>query len=190
MKISSAIKLILNKCGNNEICFFTNGFISRLGFSVQDRIQNFYMIGSMGLVSSVGLGAALSSPKKVFIFDGDGSLLMNMGAMGVIGYEKPPNLIHLVFDNKTYASTGNQPTISGKIDLSKIAQACGYRKVFNFKNISQLRRKVDNIFTHKGPTFVRLDIDPDRYMHCKRVNIAPDELTKRIRCALEGCRQS
>nr|WP_048058037.1 sulfopyruvate decarboxylase subunit beta [Methanothermococcus okinawensis] len=92
---------------------------------VKDRAENFYMLGSMGLCSSIGLGLALSTDKKVISIDGDGSVLMNLGSLSTIGHEKPDNFILLIVDNSAYGSTGNQPTHTNNTNLCKIAQACG-----------------------------------------------------------------
>ena len=81
------------------------------------------MIGSMGLASSIGLGIALKKPKKrIFVFDGDGNILMNLSSLVTIGSLQPKNLIHVIFDNNVHESTGGQPTYSNQIDISKIAK--------------------------------------------------------------------
>lgn len=186
MNILDAVKSILNKCDSNTICLFTNGFISRIGFSVKDRLRNFYMIGSMGLVSSVALGIALNTQCKVIIFDGDGSLLMNMGILPLIGHERPANLIHLVFDNKAYGSTGNQPTVSGTVDFCGVASSVGYANVFEFDDLSLFKKKIGKVLSSGGPVFVRFNIKSDDYSgDYKRINIAPEVLTKRLSKALK-----
>ena len=94
------------------------------------------MIGSMGLASSIGLGVALKNPKKqIFVFDGDGNILLNLGSLVTIGSLKPKNLIHIVFDNNSHESTGGQPTSISKINLEKIAKAANY-KIFVVKSKS------------------------------------------------------
>ena len=109
-----AIGIISKKIGNQSIVA-ANGFISRDLFEINDKNSNFYMIGSMGLASSIGLGLALKNPKKrFFIFDGDGNVLMNLGSLATIGSAEPKNLVHIVFDNSSHESTGGQPTISKK----------------------------------------------------------------------------
>ena len=110
MNRSQALKIILPNLEESDLCIFTTGFISRRAFAIKDRKANFYMIGSMGLVSSLGLGIALNTNKKVIIFDGDGSLLMDMGTMAMIANYKPENLFHIALDNEVYNSTGGQPT--------------------------------------------------------------------------------
>ena len=112
-----------------------NGFISRDLFNISDTRPAFYMIGSMGLASSIGLGIALKDPgKKVFVFDGDGNILMNLGSLTTIGSLKPKNLVHLVFDNSVHESTGSQPTNSNFIHIEKIAKACNYNYVYIVKD--------------------------------------------------------
>ena len=99
---------------------------------------NFYMIGSMGLASSIGLGVALKNTKKrIFVFDGDGNILMNLGSLITIGTIKPKNLVHIIFDNNSHESTGGQPTATNKIQLTKIAKSANYR-VFQAKTKNQL----------------------------------------------------
>ena len=101
-----AIKIISKLVGNDTI-ISANGFISRDLFEVDDKNSNFYMLGSMGLASSIGLGIALkNSKKKVYIFDGDGNILMNLGSLVTIGSLKPKNLVQIIFDNNSHESTG------------------------------------------------------------------------------------
>ena len=110
----------------DQLVVCANGLISRETFTIRDRVENFYMIGSMGLASSIGLGVALNKPsRKVIILDGDGNLLMNLGSLPMIGSLQPKNLLHIVLDNEVYASTGKQPTISNVIELEDIANQPG-----------------------------------------------------------------
>ena len=116
-----AVGIIADNVGKNPIVT-ANGFMSRDLFEVNDKESNFYMIGSMGLASSIGLGIALKNPKKrIFIFDGDGNILMNLSSLVTIGFLKPKNLVHFVFDNSSHESTGGQPSMTSKIELQKIA---------------------------------------------------------------------
>ena len=97
-----AIEIFLEKISMEPIVS-ANGFISRDLFNVHDKLTNFYMIGSMGLSSSIGLGIALKKPKKrIFVFDGDGNILMNLGSLTTIGKLQPKNLIHIIFDNSIH----------------------------------------------------------------------------------------
>ena len=120
----------------NEIVVCNIGFPSRELYDIDDRDENFYMIGSMGLASSIGLGLALSRPDKdVVVIDGDGSLLMNMGSLVTIFANNPKNLTWIVIDNGAYGSTGNQDTYAQVIDLCEIAKSVGFKNSFNFEDI-------------------------------------------------------
>lgn len=119
-----------------ELVICNIGFPSRELYEINDRSKNFYMIGSMGLASSIGLGLALSKPhEKVIVIDGDGSLLMNMGSLVTIFANNPANLTWIVIDNGAYGSTGNQDTYAQLIDLVDIAQSVGFKNSFNFEDI-------------------------------------------------------
>ena len=117
-----AISIAIEEIGTDPI-IAANGFISRDLFNVCDKESNFYMIGSMGLASSIGLGVAIKNPeKKIFVFDGDGNILMNLGSHVTIGSIKPKNLVHILFDNASHESTGGQPTNSTQVKIKKIAE--------------------------------------------------------------------
>lgn len=116
------------------------GHPSRELYAQQDSARNFYMLGSMGLASSVGLGVACSQKKRVYVIDGDGALLMNLGSLATIAHHAPANYCLIIVDNKAYGSTGNQRTYTaGKTDLAKIAKGAGNRNVQKVKTISALR---------------------------------------------------
>ncbi len=96
-------------------------------FAAGDRPANFYTWGSMGLASSIGLGLALARPElRVFVVDGDGSLLMNLGSLATIGWTRPSNLVLIVWDNQEYGTTGGQQTATAHgADLEAVARAMG-----------------------------------------------------------------
>jgi thiamine pyrophosphate-dependent acetolactate synthase large subunit-like protein len=110
-------------------------------FAAGDRPQNFYTWGSMGLASSVGLGLALARPDlRVFVLDGDGSLLMNLGSLATIGLLRPSNLVVIVMDNEEYATTGGQPTPTRHgADLEAAARAMGIVATATVRNEAELR---------------------------------------------------
>jgi thiamine pyrophosphate-dependent acetolactate synthase large subunit-like protein len=110
-------------------------------FAAGDRPQNFYTWGSMGLASSLGLGLALARPDlRVFVLDGDGSLLMNLGSLATIGLLQPPNLVLVVMDNEEYATTGGQatPTAHGA-DLEGAARALRIADTITVRTEGELR---------------------------------------------------
>ncbi len=93
---------------------------------LDDQSTNFYMLGTMGLASSIGLGLALSQKQKVISIDGDGSVLTNFGTLPTIANNVADNFILLIIDNGSYGSTGDQPTYAGKkTSLTAVATACG-----------------------------------------------------------------
>lgn len=98
--------------------------------AIDDQPTNFYMLGTMGLASSIGLGVALAQDKKVISIDGDGSVLTNLGTLPTIANNVADNFILLIIDNGSYGSTGDQPTYAGmKTSLAKVAEACGCENV-------------------------------------------------------------
>jgi len=97
---------------------------------LDDQPSNFYMLGTMGLASSIGLGLALVQPQKVIAIDGDGSVLTNFGTLPTIANNVADNFILLIIDNGSYGSTGDQPTYAGKkTSLAAVATACGCERV-------------------------------------------------------------
>lgn len=98
--------------------------------AIDDQPTNFYMLGTMGLASSIGLGLALAQPKQVIAIDGDGSVLTNLGTLPTIANNVADNFILLIVDNGSYGSTGDQPTYAGrKTSLARVAEACGCERV-------------------------------------------------------------
>ncbi|WP_371224085.1 sulfopyruvate decarboxylase subunit beta [Roseovarius sp. 2305UL8-3] len=101
---------------------------------IDDQPSNFYMLGTMGLSSSIGLGVALAQDKTVISIDGDGSVLTNLGTLPTIANNVADNFILLIIDNGSYGSTGDQPTYAGKkTSLAAVAAACGCENVLECK---------------------------------------------------------
>ena len=176
----AAISTVVKKIGNHPI-ISANGFISRDLFEVCDKSSNFYMIGSMGLASSIGLGVALKNPRKsVFIFDGDGNILMNLGSLTTIASQKPKNLIHIVFDNSIHESTGGQPTNSNFVNIEKIAKACNYNHTFTVRTENNLLKILDKIKKLKGPIMIVVKIQQSKGEKSKRVNILSVDIKERF----------
>ena len=102
--------------------------------AIDDQPTNFYMLGTMGLASSIGLGLAHAQDKPVIVIDGDGSVLTNLGTLPTIGNNPAPNYILLIIDNGSYGSTGDQPTYAGKkTSLAGMAKAAGCDRVVECK---------------------------------------------------------
>lgn len=121
-----------------------------------DRPENFYTWGGMGLVSSIALGIAVKAPsKRVIAFDGDGSLLMNLGSLATIARQSPTNLIHIVWDNQQWAETGGQPTHTASgTDLSIIAKGAGIPNVAKTSNLEEFVTALEMALTSEGPSCI------------------------------------
>ena len=106
------------------------GLPSQELYKLNDQPTNFYMLGTMGLASSIGLGLALVQKKKILAIDGDGSVLTNLGTLSTIANNVTNNFVLLIIDNGSYGSTGDQLTYAGKkTSLKEIAIACGCENV-------------------------------------------------------------
>lgn len=164
-----------------------NGFISRWACSVKDRPSHFYMIGSMGLASSIGLGIALAHPERpVAVLDGDGNVLMNLGTLPMIATTKPRRFFHVVIDNGVYASTGNQRTISPEVPLEEIARVAGYARVARVREKAALAEKVAEFVPAEGPSLLLVETVPESGPPAPRIPFTPEEMTARLRGALGG----
>ena len=111
---------------SDELVVTNIGLPSQEMHLLDDQPTNFYMLGTMGLASSIGLGLAMAQPKKVIAIDGDGSVLMHLGPLPTIANNQVPNFILLIIDNGSYGSTGDQTTYAGmRTTLADVARACG-----------------------------------------------------------------
>ena len=120
-----ATQLVLRHAGDSPIVGNLGPTSDEL-YHAGHRDRNFYTYGNMGLCSSIALGMALSTDDKVISLDGDGSLLMNLGAIATIGRENPSNLIVVVWDNEMWGQTGGQPSHTAtNTNLEEVANSCG-----------------------------------------------------------------
>jgi thiamine pyrophosphate-dependent acetolactate synthase large subunit-like protein len=139
-----------------------NPIIASLGhpaydlFAAGDRPANFYTWGSMGLASSVGLGLAVAQPaRRVFVLDGDGSLLMNLGSLATIGWTRPSNLVLIVLDNKRYATTGGQQTATAHgTDLEAAGRAMGIATAVAVRTADELESALGRTAAEPGPWLI------------------------------------
>ncbi len=140
----------------------TTGKISRELFEIREQQKkghglDFLTVGSMGHASSIALGIALQKPEKtVWCIDGDGAVLMHMGAMAVIGASAPENLIHVVINNSAHETVGGMPTAAGKADLPAAAKACGYRFLAGVSREEELKEILPVLKEKTGPCFVEI----------------------------------
>ena len=171
LKRIQAIQIITKALSGDEYVIATTGKPSRELFSVWDRSQNFYMQGSMGHASSIGLGVALNHPqKKVVILDGDGAILMHMGALSSVGHYKPKNFYHILLDNESYETTGDQDTTSPTTDLKAVAKACGYRYSEEAVTENEIKDRLKAMFKSEGPGLLRVKINRTPTLDIPRIS--------------------
>ena len=155
-------------------------------YACRDRDLNFYMFGSMGLVSSIGLGIALRTKKTVVTFDGDGSLLMNPNALLEIAREAPKNLIIICLDNGAYGSTGSQETCALRyIDLEILANACGIQNTAKVNSREGLIEAFRKFRSMQELSFIHVILKPGN-TRAPNISLSPEEITKRFKEALKA----
>jgi phosphonopyruvate decarboxylase len=171
------IKLLNQLTNHNDILLGSTGFSGRELYQASDHKGKFYMTGSMGYLSSIGLGIAKENPDKtIYVLDGDGSLLMNMGAFSTIGHYSPPNLIHVCFNNGVYESTGNQKTTANTTDFNPIAIACGYRSSIAVRSLAEFEKILPKLKQQKGPHFIHISISPGTIDNLERPSDSPETM--------------
>ena len=178
MQRRDAIRNIMNDI-DDEFVICNIGFPAKELYDVRDRPENFYMIGSMGLVSSIGLGIALAKPdKKIVVIDGDGAFLMNLGATVTTYVQNPKNLTWIVINNEAYGSTGNQDTYAKHLDLENIVKGIGYEHVYNYEDVN-----LKEVINDDNLNFVEYKVSPGN-SSAPVINISPIEIKNRFMKAL------
>lgn len=158
----------------------TTGFTGRELYALEDRPSQLYMVGSMGCASSFGLGLALTQPKKrVIVLDGDGAVLMRLGALATLGYERPANLLHVLLDNEAHESTGGQSTVTHSVDIAGVARACGYPRVLRATSPEELGKIIAD--RRAELTFVHAKIKQGSPKDLPRPTVTPVEVGDRLR---------
>ncbi len=182
MKRYDAINKIVESL-NDEIIVCNLGAPSRELYNVLDREDNFYMLGSMGLSSSIAFGIAISKPKrKVVCIDGDGSILMNLGSLSTIANNNPPNLTLIIIDNSSYGSTGDQKTYtSNKTRLEIIAKGAGFNSITVIEDEDEILASLKSLGL--GCHFVLIKVQPGN-AQVENVPLLPEELKDRFRKAI------
>ena len=150
------------KAAGEDPIVSTTGKASRELFEIreangQSHKYDFLTVGSMGHSSSIALGIAINKPDtRIWCIDGDGAALMHMGAMAVIGSNKPDNLIHLVINNGAHETVGGMPTVAGDIDVVQIAKACGYPNAVSVDNFEDLDKELERAKGRKELSLIEI----------------------------------
>lgn len=154
MTREEVLKIIIDSFNGDEVIVSTTGKTSRELFELRiargEDPRDFYTVGSMGCTSSIALGIALNSKKKTVVIDGDGALIMQLGALTTIGHYHPENLYHILIDNNAHESTGGQPTVSDTVNFKEICLGSGYKSVYLANSREDLKIALEKMFKEEG----------------------------------------
>ena len=164
----------------------TTGKCGRELFTLADRPQHLYQVGSMGCASAMGLGLALNVERPVIVLDGDGAALMKMGTLATIGARAPGNLVHVVLDNGVHDSTGGQRTVSGNVDFAQVALACGYAGAAICDSITGFESAFQAALVGPGPHLLHVRIAPGSMAGLGRPTVTPAEVAQRFKAFVSG----
>lgn len=162
MSREEAIDRIVANLGPGDVVVSTTGMISRELFEIRRKRNDpagcdFMTVGSMGHASSIAAGIAMRQPgRQVFCLDGDGAMIMHLGAVAVHGQTAPANFKHVVLNNGCHDSVGGQPTVARRVSLGKIAGACGYRVLDTVRGADALAAAVQCLRNTNGPALLEV----------------------------------
>jgi phosphonopyruvate decarboxylase len=164
MNREETIKRILGQLDEKDIVVSTTGKASREVYEYRQASRapgiDFLTVGGMGHTASIAMGIGRAQPdRRVVCLDGDGSAIMHMGALGIIGNAGPANLLHVVVNNGAHDSVGGQPTVGYGIDISAIAAACGYRETASVTDPDALEKQIRRLRTVDGPVLLEVRVN-------------------------------
>jgi phosphonopyruvate decarboxylase len=165
----------------------TTGKCGRELFTLADRRQHLYQVGSMGGASAMGLGVALNTPQPVVVLDGDGAALMKLGNLATIGAYRPDNLLHILLDNGVHDSTGGQATVSASVDFAAVALACGYSYAASCRSLEGFETALRQASRRKeisGPALIHMRIVPGSLAKLGRPTVGPEVVARRFQAFL------
>lgn len=154
-----ALKEIISNLSSEDIIVSTTGKTSREIFEIreaneQGHSNDFLTVGSMGHTASIAYGVAIGTDKNVWCIDGDGSFIMHMGGLGVIGSNIPNNFKYILNDNNAHESVGGQPTCSKYLDIPAIIKACGFKDVVIAETNEEIANGIARLRNENGIAMV------------------------------------
>jgi phosphonopyruvate decarboxylase len=176
-----ALNIIVDNTSDDTVFISTTGKTSRELFETREQRKDhhgkdFYTVGSMGCASSIAFGVGLAdSPKKIYILDGDGAALMQLGTIATIGHYKNPRIKHILLDNNAHESTGSQPTVSDSVNFPQIASACGYEYVKSVENEEQLKEVLPQLENNGKLSFLVIKVKKGSRPDLGRPTTTPKE---------------
>lgn len=178
---TEALKCISDLADKDTVLLATTGKTGRELFEVEDKPNNLYMVGSMGCISSLGLGLAIARPdKKIVAIDGDGAALMRLGSFATNAYYQPKNLLHIVLDNNAHDSTGGQATVSHIVDFAGLASTVSYPTAVQAASLEDLTDIINQWKKNGELTFVHLRISQGSPPELGRPTVKPFEVKDRL----------
>jgi phosphonopyruvate decarboxylase len=178
---AAVLERLLSLIDGQAAVVATTGKCGRELFTLDDREQHLYQVGSMGGAAGMGLGLALSTPRPVVVLDGDGAALMKLGTLATIGAYRPPNVIHILLDNGVHDSTGGQATVSPLVDFPGVALACGYPNAAGCDSLDGFEKAFKAASRSGGPSFVHVRIAPGSMAKLGRPTVPPHEVARRFK---------
>ncbi len=164
MSREQAVNIIVDHTSSNTVIVSTTGKTSRELFEIREQRSqshgtDFYTVGSMGCASSIAFGVGLADSRKtVFVLDGDGAALMQLGTMATMGHYKNPRIKHILLDNNAHESTGAQPTVSSGVDFPTVARACGYEYVESVDNEQDLKHCLKDLASNRKLSLLQVKV--------------------------------
>jgi phosphonopyruvate decarboxylase len=160
-----ALRMVIDAAGPDAIVVATTGKTARELFEQrqvagQTHMADFRTVGCMGHASQIALGIALARrDRQVYCLDGDGAVIMHMGALAIIGSRKPRNFKHVVFNNGAHDSVGGQPTVGFEIEMTEIAKACGYAVAMSADSTAGIARALERLAPADGPALLEIRVN-------------------------------
>ncbi len=179
-KRAEVLQTISSLKDNDTIVLATTGKSGRELYEIDDADNNFYMVGSMGCISPLGVGLSLNCKKKVIAIDGDGALLMRMGNIATNATYAPENFLHILIDNHMHDSTGGQATVSQNINFVAIAANAGYEQSVYIHSLKELETFIARWKEHPRPSFAAIKISAGTKENLGRPSIKPHEVKERL----------
>ncbi len=176
-----AIKHVVDCLDSNDYIVSTTGMASRELYEYRNFLgagcnNDFLTVGSMGHASSIAMAlAARQRNKRIICLDGDGSIIMHMGSLALIGQMGTPNFIHIVINNGAHDSVGGQKTVALKLSLAKLASDCGYNKVKSLSRPNELIKFMKSLPTIEGPVFLEVMVNIGARSNLGRPKTSPIE---------------
>lgn len=193
MTREDAVAVVSEAAGNDPIVS-TTGKISRELFEIRESRgeghgRDFLTVGSMGHASSIALGIAAAKPDvRVWCLDGDGALLMHMGALAVIGACAPCNYIHVVLNNEAHETVGGMPTATGSVNVPAVALDCGYRQSWTVSTLEELRDVLEETKRVDGPVLIEVKCALGSRADLGRPTTTPQQNKEAFMSHLKGAR--